>query len=115
MSLHLRAAPTSGCRPGKPWHVAALGAVVTAALLGVLARGPGPVADAAPLNQGKAGPIAAPELEGGTAWLNTAGPIRLADLKGRIVLIDFWTLCCINCIHVQPDLAKLEAKYPNEL
>jgi DNA-binding beta-propeller fold protein YncE len=57
----------------------------------------------------------APELEGGVAWLNTAGPIRLKDLKGKIVLIDFWTLCCINCIHVLPDLAKLEKKYPNEL
>jgi thiol-disulfide isomerase/thioredoxin len=57
----------------------------------------------------------APELEGGVAWLNTAGPLRLKDLKGKIVLIDFWTLCCINCIHVLPDLAKLEKKYPNEL
>src|SRR5262249_5106943 len=58
---------------------------------------------------------AAPELDGGVAWLNTAGPIRLADLRGRIVLLDFWTLCCINCIHTLPDLAKLEAKYPNVL
>src|SRR5437588_787688 len=59
--------------------------------------------------------IPAPELDGGSAWLNTAGPIRLADLKGRIVLLDFWTLCCINCIHTLPDLAKLEAKYPGVL
>jgi len=58
---------------------------------------------------------AAPELEGGTAWLNSAGPIRLADLKGHIVLLDFWTLCCINCINTLPDLAKLEAKYPGVL
>ncbi len=54
-------------------------------------------------------------LDGGTAWLNTAGPVRLRNLRGKIVLLDFWTLCCINCIHVLPDLAKLEAKYPNEL
>jgi DNA-binding beta-propeller fold protein YncE len=59
--------------------------------------------------------VKAPELEGGIAWLNTAGPLRLKDLKGKIVLLDFWTLCCINCIHVLPDLAKLEEKYPNEL
>lgn len=58
---------------------------------------------------------AAPELEGGKAWLNTAGPVKLKDLKGKIVLLDFWTLCCINCIHIMPDLAKLEKKYPNEL
>jgi sugar lactone lactonase YvrE len=59
--------------------------------------------------------VKAPELEGGVAWLNTAGPVRLKDLKGKIVLLDFWTLCCINCIHVLPDLAKLEKKYANEL
>jgi sugar lactone lactonase YvrE len=54
-------------------------------------------------------------FDGGIAWLNTDKPIKLADLKGRIVLLDFWTLCCINCIHVMPDLAKLEAKYPGIL
>jgi thiol-disulfide isomerase/thioredoxin len=59
--------------------------------------------------------IAAPELDGGVAWLNTAGPLRLKDLRGKIVLLDFWTLCCINCMHVLPDLARLEKKYPNEL
>ncbi|MHB1426217.1 MAG: thioredoxin-like domain-containing protein [Gemmataceae bacterium] len=59
--------------------------------------------------------VAAPELEGGVAWLNSAGPLRLKDLRGKIVLLDFWTLCCINCMHVLPDLAKLEKKYPNEL
>jgi thiol-disulfide isomerase/thioredoxin len=59
--------------------------------------------------------VAAPELEGGVAWLNSAGPLRLKDLRGKIVLLDFWTLCCINCMHVLPDLARLEKKYPNEL
>ena len=57
----------------------------------------------------------APELDGGTAWFNCAGPIKLKDLRGKIVLVDFWTLCCINCIHTIPDLAKLEKKYANEL
>jgi DNA-binding beta-propeller fold protein YncE len=50
-----------------------------------------------------------PSLEGGL------GPIHMADLRGKIVLLDFWTYCCINCHHVLPDLARLEAKYPNEL
>lgn len=54
----------------------------------------------------------APDLVGGTAWLNTEKPITMADLKGRIVLLDFWTLCCINCIHTLPDLAQIEARYP---
>src|SRR5262245_79464 len=53
----------------------------------------------------------APELDGGVAWINAAGPIKLADLKGKVVVLDFWTFCCINCIHVLPDLAKLEKKY----
>jgi len=48
-------------------------------------------------------------------WLNTSGPIKMADLKGKVVIFDFWTLCCINCMHILPDLAKLEKKYPNEL
>ena len=54
-------------------------------------------------------------LDGGVDWLNTAAPIHLKDLRGKIVLLDFWTLCCINCIHTLPDLAKLEKKYANEL
>jgi thiol-disulfide isomerase/thioredoxin len=57
----------------------------------------------------------APELEGGIAWLNTSGPLKLADLRGKVVILDFWTYCCINCIHILPDLEKLEKKYPNEL
>ncbi len=59
--------------------------------------------------------VAAPELDGAVDWVNTKAPIRIADLKGRIVVLDFWTLCCINCIHTLPDLAKLEAKYPGIL
>tara|TARA_R110002072_G_scaffold302999_3_gene491124 strand:+ start:59722 stop:61914 length:2193 start_codon:yes stop_codon:yes gene_type:complete len=57
----------------------------------------------------------APSLDGGEAWLNTSGEISLKDLRGKVVLIDFWTYCCINCIHVLPDLKYLEQKYPNEL
>ena len=59
--------------------------------------------------------VKAPELEGGIAWLNTGKPLTLKDLKGKVVLLDFWTLCCINCIHVMPDLERLEKKYANEL
>jgi len=60
------------------------------------------------------GQDAAPSLEGGVGWINS-GPINLAQLKGKIVLLDFWTYCCINCHHVLPTLARLEAKYKNEL
>src|SRR5262249_36489935 len=55
------------------------------------------------------------DFRGGVGWLNTAGPIRPDELRGKIVLLDFWTYCCINCHHVLPDLAKLEEKYKNQL
>ena len=65
--------------------------------------------------QGQQRVFKAPEFEGAAGWLNTAGPLKMADLRGKIVILDFWTLCCINCIHILPDLDKLEKKYPNEL
>ena len=57
----------------------------------------------------------APGFEGGAEWLNVGGEITLKDVRGKVVLLDFWTYCCINCMHVLPDLAYLEKKYPNEL
>jgi thiol-disulfide isomerase/thioredoxin len=59
--------------------------------------------------------IRAPELSGHRGWLNTDKPLSLAALKGKVVLLDFWTYGCINCIHIIPDLKRLEKKYPNEL
>src|SRR6185503_7961756 len=67
------------------------------------------------LAQDKAPAKKAPELDGGVVWFNTDKPIRLEELKGKIVLLDFWTFCCINCMHVIPDLIRLEKKYPKEL
>ncbi len=58
-------------------------------------------------------PVRAPELNG-AAWLNTDHPLKLAELKGKLVLLDFWTYCCINCMHILPDLKYLEEKYANE-
>lgn len=57
--------------------------------------------------------IHAPELRG-TAWLNTERPLTLADLRGKLVLLDFWTYCCINCLHVLEDLKYLERKYAGQ-
>ncbi|MGI9036641.1 MAG: thioredoxin-like domain-containing protein, partial [Pyrinomonadaceae bacterium] len=59
--------------------------------------------------------VRAPELAGARSWLNTDKPLTIAGLKGKIVLLDFWTYGCINCIHIIPDLKKLEAKYGNNL
>ena len=55
--------------------------------------------------------VRAPELRG-RAWLNTGGkPVTLADLRGKIVLLDFWTFCCVNCLHVLDELRPLEERY----
>lgn len=59
--------------------------------------------------------IHAPELPDNLEWFNTAAPLRLADHRGKVVLLDFWTYCCINCMHILPDLAYLEQKYPDGL
>lgn len=60
-------------------------------------RGDDPANGSVPLED--LGP--APELEGITAWINSE-PTTLADLRGKVVLVHFWTFGCINCIHVQP-------------
>lgn len=44
-------------------------------------------------------------------WLNTKEPLSLEKLKGHIIILDFWTYCCINCMHMLPELAKIEKKY----
>ncbi|MEV6830652.1 NHL domain-containing thioredoxin family protein [Amycolatopsis sp. NPDC051102] len=57
----------------------------------------------------------APELRG-DVWLNTGGrPITLAELRGRVVLLDFWTSGCINCLHVLDELRPLEAEFADVL
>ncbi len=62
-----------------------------------------------------AGTIEAPEFPEGLDWINTSEPIELNDLRGKVVLLDFWTYGCINCIHVIPDLERLEAEFADEL
>ena len=61
------------------------------------------------------GRVRAPELAGARGWLNIDKPLQLSALKGKVVLLDFWTYGCINCLHIIPDLKRLEAKYPHEL
>ena len=61
------------------------------------------------------GKVNAPEFPEGLEWLNTDRPLSIRQLRGKVVLLDFWTYCCINCMHIIPDLKKLEHKYPNEL
>ncbi len=56
-----------------------------------------------------------PEFPKGLDWLNSKKPLTKKDLKGKIVILDFWTYCCINCMHILPELKILEKQYPNEL
>ncbi|MFC9289292.1 NHL domain-containing thioredoxin family protein [Streptomyces sp. NPDC057052] len=56
--------------------------------------------------------VRAPELVGRGGWLNTGGRrYGLADLRGRILVLDFWTFCCVNCLHVLDELRELEEKH----
>lgn len=59
--------------------------------------------------------VRAPEFPQSFTWLNCDRPLSLKALKGRIIILDFWTYCCINCIHVLPDLKFLEQKYQDKL
>jgi DNA-binding beta-propeller fold protein YncE len=59
--------------------------------------------------------VPAPSLDGDFAWLNTDRPLGLTDFRGKFVLLDFWTFCCINCIHVLPELQTLEHNYAGQL
>ena len=59
--------------------------------------------------------IRSPELPQNYLWLNTDKPFSLKQLRGRIVILDFWTYCCINCLHVLPDLKYLEQKYKSSV
>ena len=57
----------------------------------------------------------APDFPRGLEWLNTDRPLALSQLRGKIVLLDFWTYGCINCIHVIPDLERLEEEFAAEI
>ncbi|MBI4126791.1 MAG: redoxin domain-containing protein [Deltaproteobacteria bacterium] len=54
-------------------------------------------------------------LAGSQEWLNVSRPLMPADLQGRMILLDFWTYCCINCMHVIPDLQALEHEFGDDL
>jgi len=58
--------------------------------------------------------VRAPEFPQGS-WFNVAAPLSLRELRGKIVLLDFWTFCCVNCLHVIDELRALEHEFADEL
>ena len=62
-----------------------------------------------------AGEIDAPEFPDTLSWINVSEALTIDELEGKIVILDFWTYGCINCIHVIPDLRRLEEEYGHQL
>ncbi|MEV6762458.1 thioredoxin-like domain-containing protein [Streptomyces sp. NPDC051105] len=70
------------------------------------------MSDTSPAPTPRRARVRAPELIGKGGWLNTGDKqYTLADLRGRIVILDFWTFCCINCLHVLDELRELEESH----
>ena len=88
-----------------------LGAVLSAVLTWYWYQAEGRMMSESPFAQR----VRVPNFPQGLRWINTAGPIELKDVRGKFVLMDFWTYCCINCMHILPELKMLEKTYPDNL
>ena len=58
--------------------------------------------------------VAVPGFDGATAWLNVDHALTMKELAGHVVVVDFWTSCCINCLQTLPTLAKIEDQFAND-
>jgi thiol-disulfide isomerase/thioredoxin len=56
----------------------------------------------------------APEFDGVTRWLNVSSPVSLRGLRGNVVLLEFWTFGCINCVRTLPFMIHVDARYRTE-
>ncbi len=64
---------------------------------------------------GTSSPVHAPELKGeNLTWFNVTTPLQLERLRGKLVILDFWTFCCINCMHILQSLRRVEEAFPEE-
>ncbi|MFC0705128.1 NHL domain-containing thioredoxin family protein [Cellulomonas uda] len=78
-------------------------------------RGSGENGGVTEVKAGRLPRVRASELVG-RGWLNTGGrDVTLADLRGKVVVLDFWTFCCINCLHVLDEMRELEAEFSDVL
>jgi len=89
---------------------------VSAALIGMAVTGaiiPGICGEASPttpIHTAGRQATTAPDFAGVTNWFNSK-PLSLADLRGKVVLVDFWTYGCVNCVNTLPHVTELYAKY----
>lgn len=114
----------SGCStPAPPVLTTTPGAIApSASITGATAVAPTPVRVVnSEAQEGASGALvdlyaqAAQEFPPDLEWLNTPQPLTMAGLRGKIVLLDFWTYGCVNCLHNFPELEQLLAEHPNEL
>lgn len=61
------------------------------------------------------GQVPAPEFPAGLDWINVDNPLTMQGLQGKIIVFDFWTYGCINCIHMIPILEQVEQKFAEEV
>ena len=96
--------------------LATVAVLIVAAVLFTVVSSPPPAATASSTG-GQVQPVseraAAPDFTGIDGWLNSP-PLTLADLKGKVVLIDFWTFSCVNCVRTIPHLQVLYDDYKND-
>jgi thiol-disulfide isomerase/thioredoxin len=91
-----------------------MGLLLAALLLGALPAAAQPGGE--DLSQFAGNPrYPAPDFIEGLDWVNVPAPLSLEALRGKVVLLDFWTYGCINCIHMIPVLERLEEKYGDAL
>ena len=93
---------------------------VSAALIGMAVTGaviPGICSEATPAAPIKVAATAAqataPDFAGISTWFNSK-PLNIADLRGKVVLVDFWTYGCVNCVNTLPHVTDLYAKYKDK-
>ena len=84
-------------------------ALATTVVTAIAASAASESAVAAPLQNGPA----APEFTGISNWLNSS-PLTLQQLRGKVVLVDFWTYTCINCINTLPYVKDWNQKYKDQ-
>lgn len=59
--------------------------------------------------------VHAPEFPSDLVWLNTDRPLTLAELRGKVVILFFWDIRCIDCVYSFQDLGRLQADFPDDL